>query len=121
MSEQSERPALELLEDIVTWGERIPELLGEMAFDEFRRDYRTHLAVWKCIEVIGEASGHLLKRDLTLHAAARNEFRSAYLMRNRLSHGYPGVDLGILWSTARDFVPPLVDFARREIARFDLQ
>lgn len=112
MSRQSERPAIELLEDIVEWGERIPALLDRMTFDEFRQDYRTHLAVWKSIEVIGEASGQLLKRDFDLSAAFENELRSAYAMRNRLSHGYPGVDLSVLWSTARNSVPRLVDLTK---------
>jgi uncharacterized protein with HEPN domain len=98
----------ELVQDIIGWGGRIPDLIGRSSFEEFSRDYRTYLSVWKSIEVIGEAAGKPLKTgfgngDDTL----RTELRRAYDMR-KLSHGYAGVDLSILWATARTFVPELV-------------
>lgn len=112
MSREPSRSSQELLDDIVQWGERIPTLVHGMTFDEFSRDYRSHLAVWKCIEVVGEASGRLLRSQLSIDAATARKLRLAYEMRNRLTHGYPGIDLHVLWTTARISVPELVDATR---------
>jgi uncharacterized protein with HEPN domain len=99
----------ELVQDIIGWGGRIPDLIGRSSFEEFSRDYRTYLSVWKSIEVIGEAAGKLLKTGFGKdNDTLRTELRRAYDMRNKLSHGYAGVDLSILWATARTFVHELV-------------
>ena len=99
----------ELVQDIIGWGGRIPDLIGASNFVEFSSDHRTYLSVWKSIEVIGEAAGKLLKTGFGENDdALRRELRRAYDMRNKLSHGYAGVDLAILWATARTFVPELV-------------
>jgi uncharacterized protein with HEPN domain len=109
MSKDAHDDSVELVQDIVGWGSRIPDLIGGASFAEFSSDLRTHLSVWKSIEVIGEASGKLLKTGFgEKDDALRSELRRAYDMRNKLSHGYAGVDLSILWATARSFVPELV-------------
>ena len=112
MIDRTHRTVAELLDDIVCWGERIPTLLDKLKFEEFERDYRTHLAVWKSVEVIGEASGRLLQAGLELDKSSLRQFRLAYEMRNRLTHGYPGIDLQVLWNTAHLSVPALIEAAR---------
>jgi uncharacterized protein with HEPN domain len=109
MSKGAHDDSAELVQDIIGWGNRIPGLIGDASFVEFSNDHRTHLSVWKTIEVIGEASGKLLKTGFGENDdALRSELRRAYDMRNKLSHGYAGVDLSILWATARSFVSELV-------------
>jgi uncharacterized protein with HEPN domain len=113
MKDQPDSRFLELLSDIVLWGERVPALLGGMTFEQFEEDHRTHLAVWKCLEVVGEASGRILKIDPGIERKYPDlQVRAAYAMRNRLSHGYGGVDLSVLWTTAHNFLPPMVAAAR---------
>jgi uncharacterized protein with HEPN domain len=109
MSKDAHDDGAELVQDIIGWGGRIPDLIGACNFAEFSSDHRTYLSVWKSIEVIGEAAGKLLKTGFGENDdALRRELRRAYDMRNKLSHGYAGVDLAILWATARTFVPELV-------------
>ena len=48
---------------IVQWGDRIPQLIGQQTFEEFTTHVSTHLAVWKCVEVLGEVSVRILKLD----------------------------------------------------------
>jgi len=103
----------ELCSDIVEWGERIPVLIAGKTMDEFAADELTYLAVWKCVEVLGEASGRILQLDTSYgERYPQLHLRSAYAMRNRLTHGYTDVDTGILWVTCREFVPQMVEAAR---------
>lgn len=108
---------IEFCRHIVEWGEKIPLIIGARGYDEFVADHACYLAVWKCIEVVGEASANILKLDA--HYADRHPdlpLRRAYAMRNQLTHGYGSVDLGILWTTAIRFVPPMVEEARAILA-----
>lgn len=121
MKPNAEQQFLEFCQHIVDWGERIPAYVGEMSYEEFTQDGRTHLAVWKCVEVLGEASSRILKIDPDLASQyPALQLRAAYAMRNRLTHDYSDVDLAILWTTIHDFIPPMVDTAR-QILRERLQ
>jgi len=111
------RSTKELLADIVLWGERVGRFMEGVTKEQFARDDMRQLAVSKCIEVIGEASGRILKQDPSF-ADAHPEIGliEAYRMRNRLSHGYETIDSSILWDTATVYVPPLISFARKQVA-----
>lgn len=109
MSKEAHRTAVDLVDDVVRWGDEIPLPLGKVSFEELRALPLIHLSVWKCVEIAGETSNRLLR--LAPHIgdeALRGELRAAAETRNRLSHGYVGVDLGVLWSTSTLFVPALV-------------
>lgn len=112
MNDQEQR-FLELCRHIVEWGERIPRLIDGRSFQAFAADEATYLAVWKCVEVLGEASAGIMRLDPASHERYPGlQLKAAYAMRNQLTHGYATVDLGILWVTIRDFVPQMVDEAR---------
>lgn len=103
----------ELLADIVAWGERIERFTRGKTPDEFLADDILQLAVTKCIEIVGEASGNILR----LHAGfeiqhPELELVEAYRMRNRLSHGYDTVDWLTVWDTAVVHVPALIGRVR---------
>ncbi len=68
----------------------------------------TQDAVIRNIEIIGEA-GRNISRQHPEFAAAHPHLRlnAAYVMRNKLSHGYFEVDLGIVWSTVQIGLPVL--------------
>jgi uncharacterized protein with HEPN domain len=84
-----------------------------MDFDQFETNQLTHLAVWKCVEVLGEAAGKILKIDPAFAVRYPDlQLKNAYAMRNQLTHGYGVVDLGILWRTIHDFTPRMVAAAR---------
>ena len=120
MNKDDHRTVSELVEDIVVWGERVAALTGKTDLGNFRSDEVLHLAVWKCVEVVGEAFSRLLKTKFgSGNPELRTELRQASDMRNRLTHGYPGVDLAILWSTARQFVPALVQRVRTAFVEYD--
>lgn len=113
MKHDGELQFRELCADIVEWGERIPGFVDAMDFAQFEADQLTHLAVWKCVEVLGEAAGKILKIDPSLAERYPDlHLKGAYAMRNQLTHGYGTVDLRVLWRTIHDFTPRMVAAAK---------
>lgn len=109
----------EFCRHIAVWGDRIPALIGDRNFEQFQVDQACHLAVWKCVEVLGEASAKILKLDGDFADRYRDlPLKRAYAMRNQLTHGYGSVDLGILWTTATLFVP-MVEQAKAVLGEDD--
>lgn len=110
---ESGRSTAELLAHIELWSDRIERYLAGVSRDEFAVDEMRQVAVAKCIEVIGEAAGGILKRDKDF-VASHPELAlvEAYRARNRLSHGYDTVDWEILWDTATNSVPDLTSQIR---------
>lgn len=84
------------------------------SLETFATDEMAVDAATKCIEVIGEASKHILEAAPELQQRYPGiKLNAAYLTRNRLSHGYFDVDPRRVWDTARHAVPELVESAKR--------
>lgn len=109
----SGRSLSHLLSNIVLWGERLSRFIGGVSKEDFGSDELRQAGASKCVEVIGEASGDILRRYPEF--ASRNRelaLAEAYRMRNRLAHGYETIDWAILWDTADSYVPELVEKVR---------
>lgn len=72
-------------------------------------------ATLRNLELIGEAAGHL--PDEVRAMAPEVPWRQVVATRNRLIHGYLGIDNDTLWSIIRDDVPALLDSLVRLKAR----
>ena len=82
--------------------DRIDQYTSDHTYDRFCESTRDQDAVIRNFEVIGEASRNIEKYFpdfVTAHPEL--PIRSAYDMRNALSHGYFGVDLAIVWHATR--------------------
>ena len=91
------------LTDIQTAMSRIAEYLEDSTFPEFKRDYKTVDAVIRNFEVIGEASKNLpVELKLKYPEVPWEEM---YLLRNKVSHEYFGVDYEIIWDVATNYLP----------------
>ena len=64
-------------------------------------------ALVRAIEIIGEAAGRVSEN--VQKAAPEIPWREAVGIRNRLVHAYFDVDLGILWQTAVESVPQMLE------------
>jgi uncharacterized protein with HEPN domain len=115
-----QRSARDRLEDIVQWGRFVADHIAGKDRSTFEADLKTQHAVIKCIEVIGEASGQLM-RLLPDHATALAglDLRAAYAIRNKLSHGYFEIAVDRLWTAASQSVPEIVAMAAAALATFD--
>lgn len=93
------------LNDIVESIKRIEEYILDMDFSKFNKDIKTQDAVFRNIEIIGEASGRLTKDFLDKYPNV--EIHKAKGMRNRLIHDYDKVDIEIVWDTVENDIPKL--------------
>ena len=91
------------LEDIQIAMERIAEYIEGMTFSEFKKDYKTVDAVIRNFEIIGEAS-----KNLPVEIREKYTYipwNEMYLLRNKVSHEYFGVDYEIIWDVALNHLP----------------
>jgi len=90
------------LTDIQTAMSRIAEYIQDYSFSEFKRDYKTVDAVIRNFEVIGEASKNLPIEIKTKYPEV--PWNEMYLLRNKVSHEYFGIDYEIIW----DILQPII-------------
>ncbi len=91
------------LEDIITSMDRIAEYIDGLSFNEFKKDYKTVDAVIRNFEVMGEAA-----KNLPIEIRSKYEdvpWDEMYLLRNKVSHEYFGIDYEIIWDLATNYLP----------------
>jgi len=91
------------LEDMNIAMERIAEYIHGFSFSQFKMDYKTVDAVIRNFEVIGEASKNLPKEFKEKYPEV--PWNEMYLLRNKISHEYFGVDYEIIWDVALNYLP----------------
>lgn len=91
------------LEDIQIAMSRIAIYIEGMTFTDFKRDFKTVDAVIRNFEVIGEASKNLPLELKNRYPAI--PWSEMYLLRNKVSHKYFGVDYEIIWDVAINYLP----------------
>jgi uncharacterized protein with HEPN domain len=111
------RSTAELLDDVVRWGERAQGHVRGVSTDAFLVSELHQDAVCYCIGVVGEAAGRAVKSDPSI-ARDYPEFdaRTAYSMRNVVTHAYHRLLADILWETVTESIPQFVAVTRRIIA-----
>lgn len=91
------------LEDMLLAMNRVAEYIAGLSFNEFKHDYKTVDAVIRNFEVIGEASKNIPKEIKERYPLV--PWEEMYLMRNKISHEYFGIDYEILWDVASNYLP----------------
>jgi uncharacterized protein with HEPN domain len=81
----------------------IETFIAGMTYEEFVRDEKTIWAVIRGFEVIGEAVKSLPEEMKTKHQNI--PWKEMAAMRNKLIHEYFGVDVRVLWKTAKEDIP----------------
>lgn len=99
----SERNPILYLEDIVLSMKRVQEYIAGHDFEHFKWDYKTVDAVIRNFEIIGEASKNLPK--IIKNKYTYVPWEEMYLLRNRISHEYFGIDYEIIWEIATKQLP----------------
>ena len=93
------------LQDIFETMDKVRRFVAGMSFEQFVEDDKTSFAVVRALEIIGEATKHI-------PSSVRRKYPKVPWtrmagMRDRLIHGYFGIDLEIVWETATRFIPEL--------------
>jgi uncharacterized protein with HEPN domain len=99
------RDIRDYLHDILESVDDVESFVEGMSFEEFIKDRKTKNAVMRSIEVIGEASRQL-------PVALREKYsevpwKEIIGMRDKLIHGYSGIDYETVWKAAKEDVPSL--------------
>jgi uncharacterized protein with HEPN domain len=93
------------LRDILDSINDVESFVNDMTFEQFKKDRKTVNAVVRSIEVIGEASKRIPRAMKAKYAGVPWKLMAG--MRDKLIHEYFGVDVEILWKTAKEDIPPL--------------
>jgi uncharacterized protein with HEPN domain len=91
------------IQDIVRSIEKIQRFIKGMTLSQFKKNELVIDAVVRNLEVIGEASKNIPPSVKRSHADIPWAEMSA--MRNVLIHEYFGVDVKIVWHTAKKYLP----------------
>jgi uncharacterized protein with HEPN domain len=103
----SKRHDKDFLEDITVCLARIIDYTAGITYDEFLADLKTQDAIIRNIEVIGEASKQLSSE--LKNSCPNIPWKMIAGTRDRLIHGYFGVNIDVIWEIASIDVPVLVE------------
>lgn len=94
------------LADMIGFCQKVMTYTDGLAFETFLQDGLRFDATLRNLELIGEAATHI--PDAVKQASPQIPWRLVIATRNRLIHGYLGIDNDTLWSIVQDDVPGLL-------------
>jgi uncharacterized protein with HEPN domain len=101
----SKRGDADLVEDILICLEKIKQYVSYYSYDDFLQEYKTQDAVIRNIEIIGEASKKISPELKNKYNSV--PWKTIASTRDRLIHGYFGVNIDVVWEIATIDVPVL--------------
>lgn len=106
MSDASQREWCFYLDDMIDFAGKVLAYTDGLDQAGFVASGLTYDATLRNLELIGEAATHI--PDDVCAAHPEIHWRMIIATRNRLIHGYLGIDDDTLWSIIRDDVPELL-------------
>lgn len=95
----------DFIEDIIDSIDKVEEFTENMNFQDFSKDEKTGFAVIRAMEIIGEAVKNI--PDSIRGKYKGIPWKDIAGMRDKLIHGYFGVNLEVIWKTVEDQLPGL--------------
>jgi uncharacterized protein with HEPN domain len=99
----SARDQIDYIADILDSIERIEEFTSRMSYEDFAADDKTVYAVIRALEIIGEAAKRI--SEATREQYPSVPWREMAATRDKLIHGYIGIDLEVIWHTLKADLP----------------
>jgi uncharacterized protein with HEPN domain len=91
---------------MIRFCEKVVDYTGGYTKEHFVADTRTYDATLRNIELIGEAAMQVPDEVRAAHSEIA--WRMIVATRNRLIHGYLGIDDDTIWSIINDDIPRLI-------------
>ncbi|MBI4318112.1 MAG: DUF86 domain-containing protein [Chloroflexi bacterium] len=98
------------IDDIVEGIEKIQEYTAAITRERFLTNTLVHDAVFRRLEIIGEAVKHIPPDFRALYPIV--PWKKVAGMRDKLIHDYLGVDLELTWRVVKDDLPVLLEHMR---------
>ena len=99
------------VQDMIEFGEKALSYTEGLDQSAFVADELTYDATLRNIELIGEAATHIPSDIREAHSEIR--WREIVGTRNRVAHGYLGIDDDVIWYIIQDEIPDLLPRLRR--------
>jgi uncharacterized protein with HEPN domain len=90
-------------DDLLLAMSRIAEYIADHTLESFMEDYKSVDAVIRNFEIIGEASKNI--PDVIKSKYPAIPWAEMYLLRNKVTHEYFGIDYEIIWDVAYNHLP----------------
>ncbi|MDR3180524.1 MAG: DUF86 domain-containing protein [Prevotellaceae bacterium] len=100
---EKDRTCKMFFDDLLLAIDRVFEYTENHDFVEFKKDYKTVDAVIRNFEIIGEAAKNIPSVIKEQHAEV--PWSEMYLLRNKISHEYFGIDYEIIWDIITNYLP----------------
>ena len=94
------------LDDMIKFCEKVLSYTEQLDQEGFETDVKSYDATLRNLELLGEAASHIPEAIRELSSTI--PWRQVVATRNRLIHGYLGIDNDILWSIVQDDIPVLL-------------
>ena len=98
------------IQDMIEFAERVLSYTQGLNQDAFMADRRTYDATLRNIELIGESATHVPDNIRESHPEIA--WRSIIGARNRVAHGYLGIDDDVVWDIVQSGIPELLSRLR---------
>ena len=107
MSDSHAREWRFYITDMITFAENVINYTDGFNLERFINSGITYDATLRNLELIGEAATHIPQEVRDQHAEI--PWRMVIATRNKLTHGYLGIDNETLWSIIQADVPELLN------------
>jgi uncharacterized protein with HEPN domain len=111
MSEPMQREWLFYIDDMIGFCAKVLEYTRHLDANNFGASGVNYDATLRNMELIGEAATHIPDQVRSQHPEV--SWRKVIATRNRLIHGYLGIDNDVLWSIVQTDIPQLLQQLRQ--------
>ena len=105
------------IHDMIGFCEKVGIYTRGLDRDAFIANDMIYDATLRNLELIGEAAAHVPEAIREAHPEI--PWRAVVGVRNRLAHGYLGIDDDAVWSIVREHIPALLPALRNLLAASD--
>ena len=98
------------VQDMIEFGEKVLFYTNGLDQATFIADGRTYDATLRNLQLVGEAATHIPRAVRDVHP--ETEWREIIATRNRVAHGYMGMDEDVIWDIIQTDIPNLLSALR---------